>query len=352
MLPYLLDLWLGVGWEGRASLGALRYLLAALSAFAVVLAASVPFLGALDRRRLVESQTKGDAPKLDELSQKKAGTPTLGGILLFGGALASALLWGRLEDRSLLLLLAYAVSLAALGFADDATKLATKRKGLRARTKLGWQVGISCLVAAYLYLWPPPAPPAGPSGSGLALFVPFGGAPLELGIVFVPLSVFVLVGASNAANLTDGLDGLAAGTASIAIAPLFAFACLTGRTETALFLAALLGGALGFLWLNCHPARIFMGDTGSLPLGGALGLAAVLSRAELLLLVAGAVFVAEALSVILQVASFQLTGRRIFLIAPLHHHFQYLGWPETKVTARFWIAGALAALAAFAGLYA
>lgn len=352
MLTHLFDLWLDGGWEGRAALGALRYFLAALSAFAIVLAASGPFLAALERRRLLESQAKGDAPKLDELHAKKAGTPTFGGVLLFGGALASALLWGRLEDRSLLLLLAYALALAALGFADDATKLATKKKGLGARTKLLWQAGLSCLAAACLYVWPPPASPALPPGSGLAIFVPFGSAPLDLGVLFVPLSVFVLVGASNAANLTDGLDGLAAGTASIAIAPLFAFACRAGRSETALFLAAVFGGALGFLWLNCHPARIFMGDTGSLPLGGSLGLAAVLSRAELLLLVAGAVFVAEALSVILQVASFQLTGRRIFLIAPLHHHFQYKGWPETRVTARFWIAGAFAALAAFALVFA
>lgn len=362
MVSHLLDLWLGVAWESRGGFGFLRHLLAALSGFAFALLASAPLLSYLRRRKALETQAKGDAPRLDELHAHKAGTPTFGGILIFGGAFASAALWGRLGERALVLLLAYVLSLGLLGFADDATKLASGRKGLSARAKLRWQFALSAAVVLYLYFFPLRVEfAAGTSCSGWAIFVPLaGGVPLELGFLFVPLAICVLVGATNAANLTDGLDGLAAGTACIAICPLFVFAWLAGGAlgiaaplpavegagEVALFLSALFGGTLGFLWLNCHPAQIFMGDTGSLPLGGALGLAAVLIGAELILLVAGAVLVAEALSVILQVASFRTTGKRIFLIAPLHHHFQYKGWPETKVTVRFWIAGILGALVA------
>lgn len=341
----------------------LRAALAALTAFAAVLAAGhwlIPFLAA---KQLLETSEKGDSERLDELHAHKRNTPTLGGLLILAGAVAGTLPWARWGERLVLLLLAYTLSLGVLGLLDDLTKLRTGRKGLSARRKLAAQLALSAAAAGYLFAFPVEAtrPPAeGPIGT--ALFIPlFGGVRFDLGWLFPVFAVLVSTGASNAVNLTDGLDGLAAGSSVIVGLALAAPALMVGGgapgaagvaggLEVAVFLCGLAGAGLGFLWFNCHPARVFMGDTGALPLGGALGLAAVALKEEFLLLVAGGVLVAETLSVVLQVLSFKLFRRRVFLIAPLHHHFQFKGWPETRITTRFWIAGAVLAAAGVAAV--
>jgi phospho-N-acetylmuramoyl-pentapeptide-transferase len=342
-----------------------RSLLAIVSSLLFVLLFGPWFIRFLAARRVLERSKKGDSERLDEMHAHKANTPTLGGVMVFAGATLSILAWARLESRLVLLFLGYVLPLLCLGFLDDWKKLRTGRKGISARAKFLAQAALSLLVGAYLYSFPlevrlplasgDPAPAGSP---GTCLFLP-GSADLhlQLGAGFILLVALVTTGASNAVNLTDGLDGLAAGLCTLVGGTLLLVTLLSdlegspgsplvlGGEEVAVCLAALVGGGAGFLWFNRHPARIFMGDTGSLPWGGALGLAAVLLKQELLLLVAGGVLVLEALSVILQVASYKLRRKRVFLCAPLHHHFQFKGWPEGKVTAVFWTAGAL--LAAF-----
>lgn len=335
---------------------------ALLTALLLTLVVGEWFIRFLARRRVLEHTERGDSAQLDAMHASKKSTPTLGGLVLFGAVLASALLWMEPGSRLGLLLVAYASLLAFLGLADDLSKLRTK-KGLKARTKFRLQVFVSILVGAYLY-WFPLAVEDGSGAANLGTSISFaslGGGSLALGPFFILFVALVTTGASNAVNLTDGLDGLATGCSLLVTAALVVVALAVGHAETsahfhilhvagahdvAVFLGALLGGGLGFLWFNCHPARIFMGDTGALPLGGALGLAAVLIKQEVFLVLAGAVLVVETLSVILQVGSYKLRKKRIFLIAPLHHHFQFKGWSETKVTMRFWLAGAVAALAA------
>jgi phospho-N-acetylmuramoyl-pentapeptide-transferase len=274
--------------------------------------------------------------------------------MIVAGCFGATLLWAQLDRASVLVLLSYAAALALLGFLDDTKKLRTGKKGLSARGKLRWQLALSLAAGAFLYLHPSDVSfPSDAAADATSLFVPCLDRAPRLGVLFVLLVLLVTAGSANAVNLTDGLDGLAAGVSILAALPLIALALapggaeglpsVGGGAEVAVFLSALVGACLGFLWFNGHPAQIFMGDTGSLSIGGSLGLAAVLLKLELVLLVAGGVLVAEALSVVLQVSSFKLTRRRIFLIAPLHHHFQFKGWPETKVTMRFWIAGAILA---------
>ncbi len=348
----------------------LRALLAAVCALGMSLAIGPPLIRELKRRHVLDQAKKGDSGELDRLSAHKESTPTLGGLVLFGAALASTCLWARLDERLVLLCMGFVAGLGLVGFADDLTKLRSRRKGLPARTKMLWQVALSTAVALYLYAEPLDVRVAGaaapPGEPGHGLFVPFSqGAFLALGPLFIPLAVLVMTGASNAVNLTDGLDGLAAGC-SVLVAVAFVAVTLfagdevasrhlhiphvAGIGEVGVFLGALVGAAVGFLWFNCHPARIFMGDTGALPLGGALGLVAVLSRQEILLAVAGGVLVVEAVSVMLQVAAYKLWRRRIFLIAPLHHHFQFKGLSETQITVRFWMVGALLAVFSLATL--
>ncbi len=342
----------------------LRIALAALSAFVLMLVLGRWFIHFLARREVLERTEKGDSARLDELHARKNRTPTLGGVVFFGCTILSTLLWTQPGDRLVLLVLLFVLLLGLLGFADDFKKLRTK-KGISARAKFRAQVALSLAAGAYLYLFPlevESAAAAADGGTSLFLTV-FGGPAIPLGIFFVALVAIVTTGASNAVNLTDGLDGLATGTSLLVAAVFLVIAYVVGQPDLSLqlrvphvagtleltvFLGALIGGGLGFLWFNCHPARIFMGDTGALPLGGALGLVAVLVKQEALLVLVGGVLVAEALSVILQVASFKLRKKRIFLCSPLHHHFQFKGWPETRVTARFWIAGAVLALASLA----
>ena len=278
----------------------------------------------------------------------KAGTPTMGGVLIVTSIVVPCLLWGNFHSRHLWLALLTTVWLGGLGFLDDWLRVVRNYpKGLLGRYKLVGQTLIGCIVGLVLLAYPEPGL------SPTVTHVPFLKFEfLDFGWLFVPFVVLVITGASNAVNLTDGLDGLASGLVAIAALALAVMCYVGGHLkfsqylnisyleysgELTVFCAAVLGSALGFLWYNCHPADVFMGDTGSLALGGALGVVAVLIKREFWLVIIGGVFVAEALSVMIQVASFKLTGRRVFRMSPLHHHFEESGWTETQVVVRFWI---------------
>jgi phospho-N-acetylmuramoyl-pentapeptide-transferase len=284
----------------------------------------------------------------------KQGTPTMGGVVILTGILSATLLWANLTNRYVWVVMLATTGFGLIGMVDDWLKV-RRRRGLTARMKLGLQVLLSLAVLQIVF-WQPP------SVWAPVLAIPFfKGWLVNLGWLWIPFTLLVVVGASNAVNLTDGLDGLAIGPVIMAGAAFGVIAYLTGNFRAAdylkilnvrgageltVFCGALIGAAIGFLWFNCHPAEIFMGDVGSLALGGAIGTLAVLTKAELLLPLIGGLYVVEALSVIIQVASFKLTGRRVFRMAPLHHHYELSGWPEPKIVVRFWIVSfALALLA-------
>jgi phospho-N-acetylmuramoyl-pentapeptide-transferase len=288
----------------------------------------------------------------------KAGTPTMGGLLILLSLLVSVLLWSNLDTRFVWIVLGVTVGFGVLGFIDDYQKVTQGHSGgISARKKLFWQTLIALAVAIAIY-----SDPAFDAELAVPFFKNF--TP-NLGWGYIPLAAFVIVGASNAVNLTDGLDGLAIGPVMIAaatflvlayaaghagIAEYLAIKAVPGAGTLAIFCGALIGGGLGFLWFNASPAQLFMGDVGSLALGGALGTMAVLIRQEVLLALVGGVFVIETLSVVIQVAWFKLTGNRVFLMAPIHHHFEKLGWPEQKIVVRFWIISIILALVALSSL--
>jgi len=298
----------------------------------------------------------------------KAGTPTMGGIIMIVSASVSTLLWAELTNWYTIVALISFIWMGAIGFLDDYLKVVQgKTRGLVARYKMigQWTFGLG--LGAFL-LWNPISPhpttwTTVPFFSDLAAVFPWP--------IFILFTGWVVSGSSNAVNLTDGVDGLAAGLVAISAATLGVFAYIAGRTDTSaylgffylpgageltIFAVALAGAAIGFLWFNAHPAQVFMGDTGSLALGGALGVMAILLKAEFLLAIVGGVFVMETLSVAMQVGWFKYTrhrfgeGRRIFRMAPIHHHFEQIGWPETKVVVRFWILGVLFAMLAISTL--
>jgi phospho-N-acetylmuramoyl-pentapeptide-transferase len=284
--------------------------------------------------------------------QVKAGTPTMGGLLILFAALGATLLWGNLGNKYVWIVILVTAAFGAIGFADDYIKVRKRRNlGLTAKAKFGLQFLAAALMGAAL-LWLP--------GFDTDITFPFfKQLYLPLGGFYILFVMIVLVGASNAVNLTDGLDGLAIGTTSVAAATYALFTYIAGNKviagylqvthipgvgEVAVFCGALFGAGLGFLWYNSHPAEVFMGDVGSLALGGGIGAVAVLAKQEILLVLVGGVFVMEALSVILQVISFKLRGKRIFRMSPIHHHFELIGWAEPKVIVRFWILSILFAL--------
>ena len=318
-----------------------------------------PFVVRALRARKVGQVVRLDGP---HAHLSKAGTPTMGGLIILLAAIVPTILWARLDNAYVWVALAVTAGLGLLGWIDDYLKVVRHQpRGLVARYKLTGQLLLGLALGAFLYWLPLSDYPA--NHTTLPFFKEWRlvvWAPL-----FVPFIVLVLAGSSNAVNLTDGLDGLATGLAAIAAVTFAVFAYLVGRVDTsaylglfylpgtgelAVFSVALAGAALGFLWFNCHPAEVFMGDTGSLALGGALGAVAILIKGEFLLLIIGGVFVLEAVSVILQTGWFKYTkrkhgqGRRVFRMAPLHHHFEQIGWPETRVVVRFWILGILCAL--------
>jgi len=291
--------------------------------------------------------------------QSKAGTPTMGGLLILLSLLVSTLLWSNLTNRLVWIVIGVTTAYGLLGFVDDYQKVTKRRNeaGLSARAKLFFQFAIAIAVALAIYFEP---------SFDAELAVPFfKDFTPHLGALYVPLAVLVIVGFSNGVNLTDGLDGLAIGPVMIAagtflllsysagnakIAEYLAIKFVPGSDQLPIFCGALLGGGLAFLWFNAYPAKLFMGDVGSLSLGGALGTIAVLIRQEMLLVVVGGVFVIEAFSVMIQVAWFKLTGKRVFLMAPIHHHFEKLGWHEQTVVIRFWIVSAILGLVALSSL--
>ncbi len=290
----------------------------------------------------------------------KAGTPTMGGLLIIPCILLSIFLWGDLQNIYIWTMIIALIGFGAIGFIDDYLKVIRKSpKGLRGYQKFGMQILLAVLIGVFLYM-----NPKDPYTD--VLNVPFFKKWLfDLGLLYIPFSVLVIVGSSNAVNLTDGIDGLAIGLVAIAVlangvlvyisghkllAQYLQVMYLPGTGELAVFCGAMFGASLGFLWYNSYPADIFMGDVGSLGLGGALGTLAVITKHEIVLAVVGGIFVIEAISVILQVASYQLTGKRIFKMAPIHHHFELKGWPEPKVIVRFWILGIMLALLSLATL--
>lgn len=312
-------------------------------------------------RWLREKKAQGLRQDTPSTHQSKSGTPAMGGLIIFLAFGISSLLWARVHDRFVLLFFAVCATLALIGFIDDYLKTVARRKdGLASWVKMGGQVFVALGVAAYLFFDPPTAFYA------TSISIPYSKEWIvDLGALYVPFVMIIIVGASNAVNLADGLDGLACGTLVISALTYALFAYLAGNMKFASYLriipvpgageltvvlAALIGACLGFLWYNAHPAEVFMGDTGSLFLGGAIGLAALLVKQELLLVVVGGIFVVEALSVLLQVYSFRVHKKRIFKMAPLHHHFELLGWAESKVTIRFWIVAIVLSLAALASL--
>ncbi len=289
---------------------------------------------------------------LHKLHKDKQGTPTMGGILILLSVLVSTFLWADIFNHNILITAFVLLWLGVTGFVDDCIKQAgTKTRGLEMKAKLLSQTVLALLIGIFLFLSPQ---------YSTDITVPFlKNVQLHLGIFYIVFVFLVICGSSNAVNLTDGLDGLAIGivimvalslgiisyiSGHLGFSRYLFIPYLEGRGELAVFCASIAGAGLGFLWYNCYPASIFMGDVGSLPLGGALGTVAILIKKELLLVIVGGIFVVEAISVILQVGSYRLRKKRIFKIAPLHHHLQFSGWPESKVIIRFWIIAGLLAL--------
>ncbi|AGL02983.1 phospho-N-acetylmuramoyl-pentapeptide-transferase [Desulfoscipio gibsoniae] len=310
-----------------------------IRAFAIALVVTLtlgPFFIPLLRRLKFGQNIRSDGPSRH---LAKAGTPTMGGVIFIIGVLAAGLItgWNYLDA---LVVLGITFGFGLIGFIDDFIKVALKRSlGLRAREKLLGQILLAVLLGVLaITVLERDTTVAVPFSS----LLPGSNVGLDLGTwLYVAFVVLVVVGTSNAVNLTDGLDGLAAGVTVVAASTFILIGALSGRPGVALAMAALAGGCLGFLFYNRHPARVFMGDTGSLALGGALGAAAVITGAELSLLIIGGVYVLEALSVMLQVFSFQIFGRRIFRMSPLHHHFELGGWSEQRVVRTFWLASIL-----------
>lgn len=303
-----------------------------------------PRLIAYLQRMQIGQTVRDDGP---QSHFSKSGTPTMGGLLILASILFSVLLWARLDNHYVLVMLFVIVSFGLIGWADDYRKVVRKDpKGLIARWKYFWQSLVALGVAFYLF-WQAKQP------AETALLVPFFKDVMpQLGLMYILLAYFVIVGTSNAVNLTDGLDGLAIMPTVLVAGALGLFAYVTGHANFSAYLhiphlpgsgelvivcAALVGAGLGFLWFNTYPAQVFMGDVGSLALGATLGTIAVLIRQELVLFIMGGVFVMETLSVILQVGSYKLRGQRIFRMAPIHHHYELKGWPEPRVIVRFWI---------------
>jgi phospho-N-acetylmuramoyl-pentapeptide-transferase len=269
----------------------------------------------------------------------KAGTPTMGGIVIFAAVSAPFLILSEYDWRSVGVFVV-AILCALLGFADDYTKIIKRRSlGLRARTKLGFTIAISIL------LWWIATQKAGLPPT---LRLRFVDAQIDLGIFYLPLIYLVVAGTTSGVNLTDGLDGLAAGCAAIVVLAYIGITSITaGQQDLALLSGCLVGACVGFLWFNAFPATIFMGDTGSLGLGGAIAGLAIMTKTEVLLILLGGIFVIEALSVLIQVFSFQTFRKRVFLMAPIHHHFEMMAWSETKIILRFWIVAAVCAAIGF-----
>ena len=369
LYPYLREVFFGFN--------VLRYItfrsvFAAVTSFFICAVFGRRFIEKFRKAGIVEKQGKGDSQELDSLRRGKAGTPTMGGIFIAIAVILSCLAWGNLSNRFVLLTLLVFAGFSLLGFTDDFVKLRSP-KGIKGRYKLLVQAAIGLILGIYLFYFPPDiailwnvkamgSNYSSYMNSGLAhvLTIPFcKDVFFNLSFFYILFVALVVVGSSNAVNLTDGVDGLAVGNIIFVAAVYAIFSYVVGNWkisrylgilfvegsgELTVFCSALIGACLGFLWFNTYPAEVFMGDTGSLALGGAIGVVAVITRQELLLVIAGGIFVVEAVSVIIQVASFKLRKKRVFAVAPLHHHFEVRGWPEPRIIVRFWIIAAILAL--------
>jgi len=344
-----------------------RAAMAALTAFILSLIFGPLLINKLKVLKVGEKINKADSQKLDDLHHHKQSTPTMGGILILGTVIISTLLWADITYQCIWIVLFSTIWLGLTGFVDDylkqispvksplasgATSNGARKKanGLSSKVKLASQVILGLILGMILIY----------SQHNVSLEIPFlKGVNFDLGGLYILFVILVIAGSSNAVNLTDGLDGLAIGIV-VMVAIAFSILCyvsgninlsnyllipyIKGGGELTIFCSSIIGAGLGFLWFNCYPATIFMGDVGSLALGGAIGTVALLIKKEMLLIIVGGIFVLEALSVILQVGTYKLTKKRIFKIAPLHHHFQFLNWPENKIIVRFWIIAGLLAL--------
>jgi len=329
-----------------------RAAMAALTAFVLSLIFGPLLIRKLKELKLGEKINKADSLKLDDLHRHKQNTPTMGGILILGTVIISTLLWADITNQCIWIVLFSTIWLGLTGFIDDYLKqIKKKARGLSPLVKILSQIILGLILGAILIIG---------SHHNVKLELPFlKEANLDLNGLYILFVILVISGSSNAVNLTDGLDGLAIGIV-VMVAIAFSILCyiagninlsnylfvsyIEGAGELTIFCASIIGAGLGFLWFNCYPASIFMGDVGSLALGGAIGTVALLIKKEMLLIIVGGIFVLEAASVILQVGFFKLTKKRIFKIAPLHHHFQFLDWPENKVIVRFWIIAGLLSL--------
>ena len=396
MLPAIYDFWFAAfeaekasgqtGWAHTFSFLNLFQYITFRAASAGLLAFILSLLfGPRVIRRLISLKvgqpirTAAEVHKLAELHGGKIGTPTMGGVLILATVLVSTLICARPFNPFVAVCACTMAACGLLGFCDDYRKVKEKSSdGISSRTKLGWQVVIALIASAFVFFKPEisgfgaseasiAAGEAGftlgknnPIGIGAICFPLFKLELFDLGWMVIPFFALIIVGCSNAVNLTDGLDGLAAGCTISTTLAYALLASLAGHYfmsveylviphnlyigELSVFLMALAGAAFGFLWFNCHPAKVFMGDTGSLAIGGALGTAAICTKQELLLVIIGGIFVMEAMSVILQVGSFKLRKKRIFKMSPIHHHFELLGWHESQVIVRFWILSIMFAL--------
>ena len=374
MLFHLLYRVLGdqIGWLRIFRYTSTRILAAAITALLLSFVIGPWFIEKLKARQIGET-IRTDGPSTHK---KKAGTPTMGGSLILLCVVASTLLWCDLTNQFVWLTLTVTVAFGAIGFADDYAKVAKKnKKGISGKLRLVLEFAISGAAMGYLFYTD-----LMPESVRLAVQVPFTNF-YEQGIylpawLYVTLGAFIVVGTANAVNLTDGLDGLAIGPSimnagtflilayiagvettilsatgkSVTIAEYLHVAHIDGSAELAVFAAALFGGGVGFLWYNTYPAQVFMGDVGALALGGSIGMLAVLTKNELVLFIVGGLFVLETLSVIIQVSSFKMTGKRVFRMAPIHHHYELKGWEEPKIIVRFWLISIVLALIALGTL--
>ncbi|MFI4954545.1 MAG: phospho-N-acetylmuramoyl-pentapeptide-transferase [Gammaproteobacteria bacterium] len=333
----------------------MRAILSALTALSIALLVGPVMIRKLSQYKVGQTvRTDGPQSHLE-----KSGTPTMGGLLILVAIVIAVLFWADLTNHYVWVVLLVTLSFGVIGWVDDYRKLVLRNsKGLSGRWKYFWQSVVAIAAAVYLYLHATP--------TETSLLIPFSKDWLiPLGGFYILFSYFVIVGSSNAVNLTDGLDGLATLPTVLVAAALGIFCYASGNAEFARYLtipslpgvgevaivcAAIVGAGLGFLWFNTYPAQVFMGDIGSLSLGAALGTIAIIARQELVLFIMGGVFVMETVSVMLQVASFKLTGKRVFRMAPLHHHFELKGWPEPRVIVRFWIITVVLVLVGLASL--
>jgi len=328
-----------------------RAAMATVTAFFISLLLGPILIKVLAQLNILEKVWRKDAPTLYEFHKDKEGTPTMGGLIIISSVVISTLLWADLTNKFVLISLATIAWLGLVGFADDYIKLKKERTGLRVTTKFCGQLLIGLIIGIVLFL--------DKSFYNTLQFPFFKNLIVNLGIYYIFFVALVIVATSNSVNITDGLDGLAIGGVLIIALTYGVMSYITGHVEFSnylnvfyapqageltIFCAAIFGSGLGFLWFNSYPATVFMGDTGSLALGGAIGVVSVFIKKEILLLLVGGIFVAEVVSVILQIASYKISKKRLFLMAPIHHHFQLKGWPESKIIIRFWIIAIILAL--------